>query len=608
LTQILEAKLRNAAAQLPNFARAIRLIWTAAPGWTAIWTALLITQGLLPVATVYLTRAVVNSLVAVVRGNHSWQSIEPALPLIAAMAAIMLLGEVLGGIAAWIHQAQAELVQDYINDLIHEKSASVDLAFYESPDFYDHLHRARAETGYRPLTLLDSLGSLAQNGITLAAMLAVLVPYGAWLPFALLASTLPALYVILRHTLRQHHWRLRTTADERRSWYYDWLLTDNRTAAELRLFGLADYARSVYQSLRARLRKERIGLAKHQGIAQLEAGVWALLISGAALAWMLWKTLAGLLTLGDLALFYQAFQQGLRLMRTLLENFGQLYGNSLFLSNLFEFLALEPKLVDPPVPLAIPNPFNAEIRFRDVTFRYPGSERPSLENFNLTIPAGQMVAIVGPNGAGKSTLLKLLCRFYDPVAGSIEINGIDVRKLALDELRKSITVLFQQPVHYNDTARDNIAFGDWAPVPELSRIKAAAQAAGADDIIARLPHGYSTFLGKSHADGAELSIGEWQRVALARAFLRESPILILDEPTSAMDPWAETDWLDRFRSLASGRTSILITHRLTTAIRADVIHVMADGQIVESGSHEQLLRRGGLYAQSWEAQVRYELA
>lgn len=605
---ILKPKLRNAAAQMPNFARAIRLIWTAAPRWTAIWAALLLLQALLPVAAVYLTRAVVNSLVAAVRGNHSWQSFEPALPLIAAMAGIMLLGEVLAGIASWVRQAQAELVQDHINDLIHQKSASVDLAFYESPEFYDHLHRARAEAGYRPLALLDSLGNLAQNGITLAAMLAVLVPYGAWLPLALLASTLPAFYVVVRSTLRQHHWRLRTTSDERRSWYYDSLLTDNETAAELRLFELRDFARSAYQRLRARLRKERIGLAKDQSIAQLEAGVTALAISGAALAWMLWKTVAGLLTLGDLALFYQAFQQGLRLMRTLLDNFGQLYGNGLFLSNLFEFLALEPQLTDPPAPVPLGDSYAAEIRFRDVTFRYPGSRRASLKNFDLTIPPGQIVAIVGPNGAGKSTLLKLLCRFYDPQAGRVEINGIDVRELSLDELRRSITVLFQQPVHYNDTVRHNIAFGDWASVPELPRIKAAAEAAGSDDIIARLPHGYSTFLGKSYTEGTELSIGEWQRIALARAFLREAPILILDEPTSAMDPWAETDWLDRFRSLSAHRTAILITHRLTTAMRADIIHVIADGQIVESGSHEQLLRRGGLYAQSWEAQLGYELA
>ena len=249
-----------------------------------------------------------------------------------------------------------------------------------------------------------------------------------------------------------------------------------------------------------------------------------------------------------------------------------------------------------------------EICFRDVSFCYPGSRRVALENFNLIIPAGQTVAIVGPNGAGKSTLLKLLCRFYDPDAGAIEIDGVDMRELPLEELRGLITVLFQQPVHYNDTVADNISFADLASYPDQAAIHAAAESAGADEIVRRLPRGYASLLGKSFADGTELSVGEWQRIALARAFLREAPILILDEPTSAMDPWAEADWLERFRSLSAGRTAILITHRLTTAMRADVIHVMADGRIVESGSHEKLRARGGLYAQSWAAQVGYQPA
>ncbi len=219
-----------------------------------------------------------------------------------------------------------------------------------------------------------------------------------------------------------------------------------------------------------------------------------------------------------------------------------------------------------------------------------------------------MVAIVGPNGAGKSTLLKLLCRFYDPQAGGIEIDGIDIRRLPLQELRRLITVLFQQPVHYNDTISDNIAFGDVSWRPDAAEIRTAAEAAGADEIIQRLPCGYASLLGKSFADGSELSMGEWQRIALARAFVRQAPILVLDEPTSAMDPWAEADWLDRFRSLSAGRTAILITHRFTTAMRADVIHVVDSGQVVESGSHEQLLARDGLYAQSWTAQMGYQPA
>ena len=243
------------------------------------------------------------------------------------------------------------------------------------------------------------------------------------------------------------------------------------------------------------------------------------------------------------------------------------------------------------------------IRFVNVTFRYSNSVRPVLDRFNLTIPAGRMVAIVGPNGGGKSTLVKLLCRFYDPVGGRVEIDGIDVQDLPLAKLRRLSSVLFQQPVRYNDTVSENISFGDLSSCSDDAEIRAAVEAAGAGDIVRRLPNGYASLLGKSFSDGSELSVGEWQRIALARAFLRRAPILILDEPTSAMDPWAEAAWLERLRSVSAGRTAILITHRLTTAMRADVIYVVADGRVIESGSHETLLLHGGLYAQSWAVQM-----
>ena len=244
------------------------------------------------------------------------------------------------------------------------------------------------------------------------------------------------------------------------------------------------------------------------------------------------------------------------------------------------------------------------IDFRGVTFRYPGHERTVLQNFNLTIPAGQITAVVGPNGAGKSTLLKLLCRLYDPEAGRIELDGNDLRDFSVKELRRLITVLFQWPVRYYTTVAENIAVGDLRATPDPAAIEAAARRAGAHEIIARLPHGYDTPLGGWFADGSELSGGEWQRLALARAFLRRAPLMILDEPTSALDSWAEADWFDRFRILANGRTAIIITHRFTIARRADMIHVMDAGRIVESGTHDDLLLRGGLYAQSWFTQVQ----
>jgi ATP-binding cassette, subfamily B, bacterial len=596
-------KLRKLAAELPYLPRTMGLVWSAAGGWTAAWIAVLLIQGVLPVATVYLTRTVVNRLVPALRSGGSWETLQPLIVAAAAMAGVLLATEALRGVAGWLRTAQSELVQDHISSLIQKKSGSVDLAFYESPEFYDHLHRARAEAGHRPVALVESLGSLVQNGITLVAMLGVLIPYGPWLPAALLLSTVPALYVVLRYSLLQHQWMQRATAEERRTWYCDWMLSAGETAAEVRLFGLQEHFRQSFEEIRRKLRGERLGLARAQSRAELAAGLSGLAVTGGALAWMGWKAVRGLASLGDLALFYQAFQQGLGLMRTLLGNVGQLYQNSLFLGNLYEFLALEPKVVDAPKAAKAPSPLREGICFRDVTFRYPAREGAILRHFDLTIPAGEIVTIVGPNGAGKSTLIKLLCRFYDPEEGSVELDGLDLKSIQMEDLRSQIAVLFQSPVHFNATVAENIGMGDLRRANDRAGIEAAARAAGADGIVERLPHGYDHVLGTWFTEGTDLSVGEWQRIALARAFLRQAPLIIFDEPTSAMDPWAEADWMKRFRQLVAGRTALVITHRFTTAMFADAIHVMMDGRIVESGGHEELLARGGMYAQGWSTQM-----
>lgn len=601
---ILKQKLWKALAQLPYLPRALALVWRVARPWTIAWLILLLIQGLLPAATVYLTKFVVDGLVAALKSGASWQSVRVVLILVALLAAIMLLMEVARGAIGWIRTVQAELLQDHINDLIHTKSVAADLAFYEFPDYYDHLHRARSEASYRPVALLENLGSLFQNSITLIAMGAILIPLGPWLSAALLVSTLPAFFVVVRYALVEYQWRLRTTADERRTWYYDRLMTIAEAAAEVRLFGLGPHFQSAYQTLRRRLRNERLQLTRRQSLAELGASVLALLITGAALTWMVWQATRGLVTLGDLALIYAAFNQGQRLMRSLLENVGQLYANTLFLGNLFEFLALKPMIIEPsPDISATLHRLSQEISFKQISFRYPESPRKALDDFNLTIRAGQIVAIVGPNGAGKSTLIKLLCRFYDPECGRIEIDGTDIRDIQTRHLRRMVTVLFQQPVHYNVSFSENIEYGDLEREAETSEIRAAVEAAGADEIVSHLPDGYRSLLGRWFAGGTELSVGEWQRIALARAFLRRAPIIILDEPTSALDPWAEADWLGRFRKLAAGRTAIVITHRLTTAMQADVIHVMEHGQIVESGRHDELVQANGPYAKSWGKQI-----
>ncbi len=601
---ILPAELRNLALQLSYLFRTARLIWSAARGWTLAWSSLLIVQGLLPAATVYLTRLLVDSLVVTMGTGSSWETIRPTLMLAALMAAVVGLTELAQSAGNWVRSAQAEFVRDHISTLIHQKAAAVDMAFYESSAYHDRLERVHHDLSNRPLALLESSGSLLQNALTLLAMGTLLIPYGVWLPVVLVASTLPALYIVVRFNRRHHQWWEETTADRRRTQYYNMALTASPFAAELRVFDLGPYFRSAFQALRQRLRTEHLDLTRSQSLAQLGAGVLAAIVTGAVMLWMLWRAFLGVVTLGDLALFYQAFNRGQSLLRTLLGNLGQIYSNALFLGNLFEFLELEPQVVDPPHPCPAPSPLQQGIRFRDVTFRYPGSELAVLEDFNFTIPAGKIVAVVGANGAGKTTLTKLLCRFYDPEAGSIELDGDDIRALSIAELRRMITILFQFPVPYFVSAAENIAMGDRSATPGVTEIEATARRSGIHNAITHLPQGYETQLGKWFADGTDLSTGEWQRLALARAFLRRADIMILDEPTSFLDSWAEIDWFDRFRELANGRTALLITHRFTIARHADIIHVMDQGRMVESGCHDELLAQGGRYAQSWTAQLQ----
>ncbi|MFB2771559.1 ABC transporter ATP-binding protein [Pelatocladus sp. BLCC-F211] len=599
----LKSKFRSANIILNHLSKTLSLVWTASGYWTVAWMIMLLVQGLLPAISITFTRQVVDNLVVVAGNGISGASVQKILIPVAFMAGIMLLGEFLNSSGEWIRTAQSELVNDHITALIHEQSVAVDYGFYEYSEYNDKLNRAREGATGRSLALLESIGSLLQNSVTLLAMATILIPYGIWLPTILIISAFPAFYVLMYLSKIQYQWSQRTTTDRRWLMYYDYLLTNSSTAAEVRLFDFANYFQSSYQILRQRLVKEQFHLLKLQTIGRFVAAIIALIITGGALAWMGRQVLLGILTLGDLALFFQVFNQGQGIVKELLSNIGKIYRNSLFIGNLFEFLQIQPTIVDPENPVSIPRKPQKEIRFRQVTFRYPGTTEAVLENFNLTIPAGKIVAIVGDNGAGKSTLIKLLCRFYDPESGKIELDGINLRDFAVKEFRRLITVLFQSPIPYYTTAGENIALGDITELSNQTEIESAAQASGIHDKIMRLRLGYNTMLGKLFPDGTDLSGGQWQRLALARAFFRRAQIIILDEPTSAMDPWAEYDWLERFRTLAEGRTAVVITHRFTLAMQADIIHVMRAGRIVESGNHEQLLTLGGLYAQSWHTQM-----
>jgi len=598
------SKVRRALAHLPLLPRALGLVWSGARGWTAVWALLLLVQGILPVAAVYLTRALVDSLVTAVEGGGSWETIRGPLALALLMAGLMLVGELLRSVTGWVRTAQAELVGDHIRGLIHDRATAADLAFFDSPEYHDQLFRVRIDAHHRPVALVESLGLLLQNGLTLIAMAAVLVSYGWWVPVVLVASTLPALFVVGRFALREHDWWVRTTTESRRAWYYDWLLTSRETAAELRLLGLGTHFRGLFGGLREGLRRGRISLGKEEALAAMAAGGVALLVLGGAVAFMVVQALRGAMTLGGLAMFYQAFSQGQRLIRSLLDSAGQVLSNLLFLENLFSFLALEPRIVDPEKPAkAVEGGSPPDIVFEGVSFSYPTSSRPALDRLDLRVRGGSVAALLGANGSGKSTLIKLVCRLYDVQQGRILVGGRDVREVGIAELREMMTVLPQEPVHYSETVGLNVALGNLQAAPDPEQIDHAVRVAGAASLVARLPQGYETLLGPWFAGGVELSVGEWQRVALARAFVREAPVVLLDEPTASMDSWAEAAWVKRFRQVVRDRTVIIVTHRLATAMAADIIHVVERGRVVESGSHEELLQREGAYAEAWSSHV-----
>lgn len=602
MTMPLTDHLGNAAARLNLVVRALRLIWRASSKWTIGWILLLVLQGAVPAGIVYATKWLVDSLAAAVGLGMVPDSIQLVLVPALIMGGLLLLQQSISSVRTWIETAQSELVQDEIKMLIHRKAVDVDYGFYESPEYLDLLQQANSQAGARTLGLLQNTGSLLQNGITFLSIAAILASYSIWLPVVLFVGTLPALFVLIHHNRRHHTWWKEATRDRRWLYYLDLLFVEPTFAAEMRLYDLGEHFIGLYRQTRQNLRREQVRLVYRQMLAGAFAALVALLIVAGIMSWIVWRAFLGLARLGDIALFYQAINQGQSVMRSLLNSGGHVYTNTLFLEHLFELLAIEHKLDEPAEPLGFPGHLTGGVRFEDVTFSYPGGTKPALRDFSLEIPAGKLVAVVGANGAGKSTLTKLLCRFYDPQHGRVLVDGIDIRSFSKRDLRERISIMFQVPVRFQATARENIGMGRLSGNQDA--LLQSARLAKADEFIEQLPQKYDTLLGRYFPGGTELSGGQWQRIALARAYIRDTPIIALDEPTSSMDSWAETEWLRLFKQMVTGRTALIITHRFTTAMQADIIHVMESGQIVESGTHEELLARGGRYAASWNAQMR----
>ncbi|MCP4665707.1 MAG: ABC transporter ATP-binding protein [Deltaproteobacteria bacterium] len=599
------ASLKKKVGRALRIDRAVRFVWQAGPGWTMAGLLFVVIQGALPLLTLYLMKLIVDAVTFAVGAPDRIEAFRHVALLIGIAALVALFGALCNLAEGLVREAQSLAVTDHMYKILHKQSIDVDLAFYENPKYFDTLHRAQREGPHRPTQIINGLVQLGQNSLSLLAMAGLLYSFHWGMAAVLFAAALPGVIVRLKYSGKLFRWQSERTHAERRAGYFDWMLTGGIHAKEIRLFNLGPLFIDRFSALRKQLRHEKLNLTRRRSKADLVAQGSASLLVFGSLGFIAYRTVHGAITLGDLVMYYQAFQRGLGNLKGLLGSLAGLYESNLFLSNLFEFLDLKPKVWEAIHPEPFPRPMERGIVFRRVSFQYPTGKRKVLKDISMEIGAGEVVALVGENGAGKTTLTKLLCRLYEPDEGEINIDGINLRRYEIAGIRRGIGVIFQDYVHYYMTARENIWFGNIDIPPEHEGIVTAAVTAGADDVITHLPKGYDTVLGKWFKEGEELSIGEWQKVALARAFFRDAQILVLDEPTSAMDSQSEYEVFKRFRQSLGGRTAILISHRFSTVRMADRIFVFQDGGICESGTHEELVKLGGKYAHLFERQARH---
>ncbi|NCC33430.1 MAG: ABC transporter ATP-binding protein, partial [Chloroflexia bacterium] len=489
-----------------------------------------------------------------------------------------------------------------INTAIIRKSLSLDLHYFEDAEFYDKLQNARRESNWRAISIITTTFSLIQNTITLGSFAAGILAFSPLVALILFGATLPSFVVQTRYshlTFRLLTWR---APESRRMTYLEHLLTVDQSAKEIKLFALGEPLLARYQAMFLKIMHEDENLARRRSIISTLWGLLASISYYGAYAWIVWQTFVGAITIGSLTFYLTLFRQSQGTFQGLFYNVNQLFESGLFLENLFGFLALRPQMITGE-GRPMPSPITEGIEFRNVGFQYPDRTEWALRGINLHVKPGEKIALVGANGAGKTTLIKLLTRLYDPTEGQILLDGVDLRAYNLEELRASIGVIFQDFVRYQASARDNIGFGQIEELANESRIRLAAERGGADEVIAPLPQGYDTILGRWFAGGAELSGGQWQKVALGRAFMRHSEVLVLDEPTAALDAQREYEIFQRFRELTAGRIAFLISHRFSTVRMADRIAVIEGGTITEYGTHSELMLLDGTYAHLFNLQA-----
>jgi len=612
----LKESVRGTTAALPQV---IRLVWDASPAVTAGLFAATVVAGIVPATSAYTSKLLVNAVVQgiVVHREHIadrirldlglWHPVLTTLNAIIFLAVLQLVIFALIAFLSTVRNITQQLLQNSVSMriqlMVMEKAAGLDLAFYEDPASYDLLRRAQTDSINRPVMMISTAFGLVQTTLTFISMIALLVVVSPLLALIALVSPIPAFIADTRYGWRGYNiarWGSRLL---RRMTYLVTLLTTDSYAKEVKLFGLGQYFIDRYRLIG----ETYYGSQRRQVVRRYSIGfLWGNLSTIATSVTYLYvalQAIAGRLTLGDLTLYTTAAQSVQNSIQGILGGFSGMYEHNLYLSNLFELLNTKTVLPVPAKPVPVVLPMRGEIRFEHVTFAYPGATENALTDLSFTVSPGETIAIVGRNGAGKTTLFKLICRLYDPVAGRILIDDVDIRDYDPAALRAQIGGMFQDYVTYQATAAENIGLGNLQSLSDRDAVVKASRQAGSDALIAGLPQGYETALGKWFDAGVNLSGGEWQKVALARAFMRDARILLLDEPTSALDAQAEYDLFERLRSLTRGRTAVYISHRFSTVRRADRILFLEHGRLVEQGTHEQLMRLSGRYARLFRLQA-----
>ncbi len=617
----LKQAVTGTTAALPQV---LSLVWEASRPITIglfVTTAL---AGIIPTISVGLTLMLTNAVVAGIKINafHQPDHVRlsdlgvPWLPgptftavgMIVFLAVLQLLIFAISALLNTLRNISQQLLQNSVSMriqlMVMEKAASLDLQFYEDPASYDLLRRAQNDSINRPVLMIATAFGLLQTLLTLATMIVLLFGVSWILAVIVIISPIPAFIADTRYGWRGYNiarWGSRLL---RRMNYMVNLVTTDSFAKEVKLFGLGHYFIERYRLIASAFYDSQRSQVVRRYMTGFGLGNVSTIATSLTYLYIALQAVAGRLSLGALTAYTQAAVQVQNSIQSVLSGFSGMYEHNLYLNNLVELMAKQPSMPVAAEPVSVPQPLRGEIRFEDVSFAYPGSETLALDKVSFTVSPGETLAVVGRNGAGKTTLFKLICRLYDPTDGRILIDGIDLRDFEPSEVRRQIGAMFQDYVDYQATAAENIGLGNLPDIGNRDAVVNASKQAGSDELIARLPAGYDTALGKWFDAGVNLSGGEWQKVALARAFMREDArILLLDEPTSALDAQAEYDLFERLRSLTHGRTAVYISHRFSTVRRADRIIFLEHGRLVEEGTHGELMRLNGRYAKLFRMQA-----